>query len=116
MKCTKESKQIRYVAPRVSINDLPETVVVEAELPGVGKDGISIQVEDGEMVLTGHREQSEAKGSLHINERCAADYRRVFALSKAIDSTRIEAEMANGVLTVKLHKAEEVKPRKISVN
>jgi HSP20 family protein len=116
MKGSTETKQIRYVAPRVSINDLPETVVVEAELPGVGKDGVSIQVEDGEMILTGHRKQPEAKGALHINERCACDYRRVFALSKAIDSTRIAAEMADGVLRVTLHKAEEVKPRKISVN
>ena len=116
MKDKKESTEIRYVAPRVSINDLPETVVVEAELPGVGKDGVSIQVEDGEMIITGHRKKLDAKGTLHINERPACDYRRVFALSRAVDSTKIDAEMVNGLLTITLHKAEEVKPRKITVS
>ena len=116
MECSRESTAIRYVAPRVSINDQPETVVVEAELPGVGKDGVSIQVEDGEMILTGHRKKGDEKGTLHINERRACDYRRVFALSKAIDSAKIDAQMSDGLLTITLHKAEEVKPRKITVN
>jgi HSP20 family molecular chaperone IbpA len=113
--CTEKSR-VKYIAPRVNILDRAETVVVEAELPGVPKDGVTIQVENGEMVLTGRRGQAEPEGTLHIHERPRADYQRTFALSKAIDSTRIEAAMRDGLLTVTLHKADEVKPRTIAVN
>ncbi|MBX7257085.1 MAG: Hsp20/alpha crystallin family protein [Candidatus Hydrogenedentes bacterium] len=105
-----------YMMPRVNIMEKADEVIIEAELPGVSKDGTQIEVKDNELTLTGHRKVSENDGRIHLRERAQADYRRVFALSRAIDTSRVEAEMKDGVLTLRLPKRDEVKPRRISVN
>ncbi|NUM53248.1 MAG: Hsp20/alpha crystallin family protein [Candidatus Hydrogenedentes bacterium] len=106
----------RYLIPRVNVVDEAERVVIEAELPGVAKADLSLEVKDGELTLVGKRANATREGHYIMRERAFADYRRVFALSNAIDPTRIEAEMKDGLLTVTLHKTDRVKPRKINVN
>ena len=106
--------QEHYVAPRVNIIDNTDDVLIEAELPGVAKDAVDIQVSNGELVLTGKRANGHA-GTKHISERPLANYRRVFTLTKAIDPEKIDATMDNGLLRLRLHKAESVKPRKIAI-
>lgn len=105
-----------YMMPRVNILEKADEVVIEAELPGVPKDGTQLEIKDNELTLIGRRKSWESEGRIHLRERAQADYRRVFALSRAIDASRVEAEMKDGVLTVRLPKREEVKPRRISVN
>lgn len=104
-----------YVAPRVNIIDRPETVLLEAELPGVSKDGVALEIKDDELVLIGRRKAPENGNAFHISERPKRDYRRVFAVTKAIDLENIEAEMKDGVLRITLHKADCVKPRRIEI-
>jgi len=106
----------RYLAPRVNIIEREDAVILQAELPGVPKDGVELEFKDGELVLTGKRKAAESEGRIHVQERPRADFRRVFALSRAIDSQKIDAAMKDGVLTVTLHKVEAVKPRRIAVN
>lgn len=106
----------RYLAPRVNIIEREDAVLLEAELPGVPKDGVNLEFKDGELVLTGKRKATNGNGRYHLHERPMADFRRVFALSRAIDSQKIDANMKDGVLTVTLHKVEAVKPRRIAVN
>jgi HSP20 family protein len=106
----------RLVAPRVNIIEREDAVLLEAELPGVPKDGINLEFKDGELILTGKRQPSNGEGRYHIQERARVDYRRVFGLSRAIDTQKIDAAMKDGVLTVTLHKIEAVKPRRINVN
>jgi HSP20 family protein len=93
-----------------------DRVVIEAELPGVTKSDLTLEVKEGELTLLGKRSKPPIEGQYTMRERAVADYRRVFALGNAIDPTRIDAEMKDGLLTVTLHKAERAKPRKISVN
>ena len=102
------------VAPRVNIVEHPETVTVEAELPGVPKDQVDVQVKDNELTITGHRVHTE-EGQLRAGERPRADFRRVFTLSRAIDQEKVDAHMENGLLTVTLYKKEEMRPRKIEI-
>ena len=109
---TTETKE--YMRPRVNIIDNADSVVLEAELPGVPKDGVDIEVNNGELTIVGHR-KNDRRGRCCIAERPQADFRRVFALSDAIDAQRIDAAMDAGVLTLTLHKAEERKPRKIEI-
>ena len=109
---TTETKQ--YVCPRVNIIDRADSVVLEAELPGVPKNGVDIEVNQGELTITGHRKNGH-QGRYCIAERPQADYRRVFAVSDAIDTEHIEATMEGGVLTLTLHKTEERKPRRIEI-
>jgi HSP20 family protein len=107
--------QEHYVAPRVNIIDNTDDVLIEAELPGVAKDAVDIQVNNGELVVTGRRTTNGQAGTKHIAERPRANYRRVFTLTKALDPEKIDASMENGLLRLRLHKAESVKPRKITI-
>lgn len=103
-----------YMAPRVNIMEHPDTVTLEAELPGVPKDQVDVQVKDNELTITGHRVHTE-EGQLRVSERPRADFRRVFTLSRAIDQEKVDAHMENGLLTVTLYKKESMRPRRIDI-
>ena len=83
----------RYLIPRVNVIEESERVIVEAELPGVSKDDITLEVKDGELVLTGKRTTQTREGHYIMRERAVADFRRVFALSNAIDQSRTERSL-----------------------
>lgn len=104
-----------YVAPNVNIFETPEGYVLEAEMPGVSKDGLEITLEGTEVTITGRRNPEPAVGQPLFRERNTAGYRRVFELDPAIDTAKVSAKMTQGVLTVTLPKSERVKPRKIVV-
>jgi len=104
-----------YMSPRVNIIDQAETVLLEVELPGVTKNSVDLDVKDDELTLIGRRNTTDSPGTLHLCERSKRDFRRVFALSRAIDPTNIEAEMKDGVLMVTLHKTDAVKPKRIKI-
>ena len=105
-----------YVAPNVNIFETNEGYVLQAEMPGVSKDGLEITLEDTEITITGRRSPETVSGETLFRERDNADYRRVFELDPSIDSTKISAKIEQGILTVTLPKSEKVKPRKITVD
>ncbi len=101
--------------PRVNIHQDPDGYTLEADMPGVGKSGVEVTFEDGKLALTGRRTLHEESGNSIHRESSDADYRRVFDLDPSIDSSRIEASIEQGLLTVRLPKAESSKPRRIEV-
>ena len=105
-----------YVTPGVNIRETAEDYVLQAELPGVNKEGLEITLEGNELTLVGRRQRGELKTPALYRESSTADYRRVFELNPAIDAARIDAKIEQGVLTVRLPKSDRVKPRKITVN
>jgi len=105
-----------YLLPEVNIFETKDGYTVEAEMPGVSKDGLEITLEGTEITIVGHRNHETVSGSPLFRERVQADFRRVFELDPAIDTTKIAAKMDQGVLTLTLPKSEKVKPRKISVD
>jgi HSP20 family protein len=105
----------KYLLPVVNIYETTDGYTLEADLPGVGKDGVEISTEANTLTILGHRERAENAGEQLYRESAAAGYRRVFELDPAIDAARISAKMDHGVLTVTLPKSESVKPRKITV-
>jgi len=105
-----------FIAPEVNIYETKDGYVLEAEMPGVGKDGLEITLDNNEIVLTGRRTSEIATGQPVLRERRLADYRRVFELDPAIDTAKVEAKLEQGVLTLTLPKSERVKPRKILVS
>ncbi len=105
-----------YVSPEVNIFETNDGYVLEAEMPGVNKDGLEITLEGNELTIVGHRQNEQAAGQPLFRERTLADYRRVFELDPAIDTTKVSAKMDQGVLTLTLPKSERVKPRKITVD
>jgi len=105
-----------YILPEVNIFEEKDGYTLEAEMPGVSKNGLEVLLEGNELTILGHRQRPEVHGDLIFRESHNADYRRVFELDPAIDSSRIAARMNQGVLTLTLPKSEQVKPRRIAVN
>lgn len=99
----------------MNIFETKDGYVLEAEMPGVSKEGLEITLEGNEITLIGHRTQETPAGTALFRERRPVDYKRVFELDPAIDTSKVSARMEQGVLTLTLPKSEEVKPRKISV-
>jgi HSP20 family protein len=108
--------QVEYTAPEVNIYETKDGYVLEAEMPGVNKDGLEITLEGAEITITGHKPDAALQGQPVVRESSALQYRRVFDLDPAVDTKRISARMEQGVLTLTLPKSEQVKPRKIKVD
>ena len=113
---TNHSTREFYVAPNVNIFETKDSYVLEAEMPGVSKDGLDITLEGTEITITGRRTPETTTGETLFRERHNADYRRVFELDPAIDTAKIAARIEQGILTVTLPKSERAKPRKLTVN
>jgi HSP20 family protein len=110
------AQNVQYVVPDVNIYETKEGYELEAEMPGVSKEGLEITLEGHEITLTGHPASEVVPGDTLFRERHGSDYRRVFELDPAIDTTRISARMNQGILFLTLPKSEAVKPRKIVVS
>jgi HSP20 family protein len=105
-----------FVSPEVNIFETKDGYVLEAELPGVNKEGLDITLEGNELTIEGRRPQEPVAGNAVYRESQVWDYRRVFELDPAIDATKLNAKLEQGVLTLHLPKSEKVKPRKVTIN
>lgn len=103
------------VVPPVNIVETKDGYTLEAEIPGVGKDGVEITTEGNQLAILGRRQKTDLKAQALHRETAEADYRRVFELDPAIDTAKITANVEHGVLTIRLPFSERVKPRKITV-
>ena len=103
--------------PVVDILEDEEGLRLVAELPGVRAGDVKLSVERGVLTLqAGTRpEATEETGRVHRRERRQGSFARSFTLPETVDAGRIEAAFADGVLTVRLPKAEQAKPREIAV-
>lgn len=110
-----QSQRIQFATPPVNVRQDAEGYILEAEVPGVAKDGVEVRVEDGRLYLTAYRKEAAGLGEPLYRETSAMAYRRVFDLDPSIDPSKITAKIDQGLLTVRLEKAEAVKPRKIAV-
>ena len=107
--------QERYLTPEVDIRETKDGYILEADMPGVNKEGLELTLEGNVLTITGHRHQETPKGNLLYRESHPYHFRRVFELDPAIDAGKINARMDQGILVISLPKAEQVKPRKITV-
>jgi len=105
----------RFATPLVDIESTQDGYVLYAEMPGVSKDGIEVTVENGDLLIVGHRRPLEVSGEPIYRESRLYDFRRVYELDPSIDTSRVSARIENGLLIVNLPKAEKVKPRRIEV-
>lgn len=107
--------ETRYMAPPVDIYETQNALVVVADLPGVNKNNVDIRVEDNILTIKGRADYTPHE-TLVRGEFGLEGYYRQFQLSDEVDQEKISAEAKNGVLTIKLAKAEKSKPKKISVS
>jgi HSP20 family protein len=107
----------RTFLPNADIFETPSELTLALEMPGVGKGNVEISVEDGVLTIQGRLDFSKYQDLQPVyTEYNIGHYRRSFTLSNKIEQGKISAEMKDGVLTLVLPKAEEAKPRRISVN
>jgi len=104
-----------FVSPNVNIVETAAGYILEAEMPGVAKEGLEISLEDEVLTIVGRRQPDPAADLLY-RESNPMDYRRFFELDPSIESGKISAQIEQGILTLTLPKAEKVKPRRITVN
>ncbi len=104
-----------YRAP-ADIRDTGKAVVLTLEMPGVGREDVGIDLERRVLTIRGRGRLTTPEGYRLVHaEYGEGDYERVFTLSEDIDEAAIRAELANGVLTLTLPRAEAAKPRRIEV-
>ncbi len=105
------------VYPLVNISEDRDHIFVRAELSGVKAEDLEITIQDNSLILRGQRKipTEEKQVNYHRRERESGFFRRVVALPARIQAEKVEATCKDGILTIKLAKPEEVKPRKIEV-
>jgi len=110
-----QTERVSYLTPVVNIREDQDGYVLEAEMPGVDKDGLQITVENSELVIIGRRQPAPKELRAVYRESRRHDFRRAFELDPSIDTSKISARIDQGVLSLRLPKTEAVKPRKIEV-
>jgi HSP20 family protein len=104
----------RHIPPPVDIYELDEGLSVVADLPGVATEGLDVRVENNVLTIRGKTTHGGSGEPLY-REYQLVDFFRQFELGDKVDQSRISAELKQGVLTLKLPRVAEAKPRKIEV-
>jgi HSP20 family protein len=103
--------------PALDLYQTNDDVVAVVELPGMRKDDIEISLHDGTLSISGERKDEVAEGDKATRtERLVGKFRRSIALPTRVDVNKVNASYKDGILTITLPKAEEVKPKQIKVN
>lgn len=103
-----------WVAPRVDVYENQDEVLLVADVPGVTRDGLSVNLDQDQLTLEGRVDEA-APGDALGREFRAVDYRRSFVVPTGIDAEKISADLSNGVLSLHLPKSDSLKPRQIQV-
>jgi len=104
-----------YLAPPANISATNDEYIIELDMPGVSKEGLEVTVEGNELTIIGRRTDRPPTGEAYYRESLDADYCRSFDLGPDIDTSKIRAEMQQGILKLHLPKSERVKPKKIDI-
>jgi len=106
----------KFFSPLTDIHETSDSVVVTMEVPGVGKSDIDIQLDKGVLTVTGTIDSKKYESLKPIySEYNVGNFVRSFTVSTKIDSDGISANVADGVLTVRLPKAKEALPKRIAI-
>lgn len=103
--------------PRVNVEELEDKFEITAEIPGMKKEDIDIEVRDGILTIKGERkfEKEEKDTNFNICERSCGTFQRDFTLPENVTTDDIEAEYADGILKLAVPKSEPEKPKEIKI-
>jgi len=112
------STETEQWAPRVDIRETDDALLVQAELPGIDKKDVHLEVKDGVLTLSGERryEKEVKEENVHRVERAYGKFSRSFSLPTNVDADKVSANMKDGVLEVRLPKRESAKPKAIAIH
>jgi len=106
--------QDRQFQPATDIIETADAVLLKLDMPGVAKENIDLTVDKDMLTIVGKADPEES-GEPVYRETYVGDYQRQFTLTADVDPNNVTATMNHGVLTVKIGKAEQVKPKKIKI-
>ena len=112
----KNDFQARPITPPVDIVEDQDGITVRADLPGVSKEDLAIDVDGDTLTIAGSVNLGETAGlqSVYAEVR-SPQYKRSFVLSRDLDTANVQATLANGVLTLRVPKSEQAKPRRVEI-
>jgi HSP20 family protein len=107
----------RMIAPLVDVCETDDAFEISAELPGLRKEDVKIQVEDNVLSISGEKrfEQADKTKDFHRLERRYGSFHRSIAFPTAVSADQAEATFRDGVLQVRIPKSEDAKPRTVSI-
>lgn len=108
---------VRQWHPAVDVLESKDAYLIRAELPGMKRDDIKVEVKDGKLVVSGETKSDKPADGVEYRhvERVAAKFWRSFALPETAKSDGVEATYKDGILEIRVPKAEETKPRQIEI-
>jgi len=110
-----KTRDLRSAIPAVDIYENDNEILLHADMPGVVKEDVSVNIDNGTLSLSGVR-KIETKGSSNWEEFSDVEYVRSFSVPQTLDIEKVEAELKDGVLKLHLPKSEKAKPRQIEIN
>ena len=104
-------------SPRIDINETDKEVIIEAELPGLEKKDIKVEVRDNLLTITGERKQEKKTENAEncCVERHYGKFERSFSLGDTVNADKVSAAYKNGVLTLTLSKKEAALPKEVAI-
>ncbi|MCL5055417.1 MAG: Hsp20/alpha crystallin family protein [Firmicutes bacterium] len=112
-------KPVRFATPYVNIRETDKEVILEAEMPGLEKGDLELEVRGDELTITGkrqNRQDTPKNWTPLVKEIETCDYKRTFMLSGDLEKEKINAKYENGVLTLTIPKSEKVQPKRIPIH
>ncbi len=109
-----KTRQLDTVSPNVDIFENDGEILLHADMPGVNKENVSINIDNGKLTLSSTR-QLETQGAATWEELGDVEYYRVFSIPQSIDISQVNAVLSNGVLQLHLPKSETAKPKQIEI-
>jgi len=108
---------VTQAGPRTNLYDLGDHLEMKVEVPGIEKEALNVKVQGNYLEISGSRKPDAPKGyTSHRVERGTTSFTRSFTLPSDVDTGKVEAQLANGVLTLTLPKSEAAKPKQITIN
>jgi HSP20 family protein len=103
--------------PAIDVTEQDEALIITAELPGMKKEEVELQIVNGVLTIRGEKKQEKEKKTprMHVFERAYGVFERAFALPQSVDLEKVKAEFENGVLTIIVPKLAQEKGRKVQI-
>ena len=108
-------RQLPVITPEVDVFENDHEILLHADMPGVLKEDIAINIDNGKMILSGVR-RLQSIGASSWREFSDVEFRRNFSVPQSIDTNKVSAELKDGLLCLHLPKSEAARPRQIEIN
>lgn len=104
------------VFPEVNIYENSDEFVAVVKVPGVKKEDINLSIKENSLKISGEKKKVEHKGAVYLDERKSGKFERNFSFNERIDPEKVSAELKDGMLMITMKKAEDSKPKAITIN